>query len=178
MSNKDRVFIAVYTRPGSSELASLSSTKSKPPPSAYQWGLWVEPKNSTGHGTSFDLEDQISFSSVTNPFGWRFHIDDHKTPPPRMLGRLMIGKMPEGMSGTDLSCVLKDVPLPSDPGSHVVDSVGWILAVIEVLQEVGAAETFPIDNFLGDALAYAHKWHTKGRTVCEKVNYTWSRTFP
>ncbi|KAF2464592.1 uncharacterized protein BDR25DRAFT_307131 [Lindgomyces ingoldianus] len=178
MSNKDRVFIAVYTRPGSSELDSLSPTRSKPKPQNYRWGIWVEPKNSTGAGTSFDLEDSVAYSSVTNPFGWRFHFDDHKSPPPRMLGRIMIGKLPEGMSVTDVTNILKRVPLPCDPGSAITDVVMWIKAVIEELQEAGYAETFSIETFMGDALAFATTWHSRNSRDIEKVNYTWSRAFP
>jgi hypothetical protein len=177
MSNKDRVFVAVYVRPGSSELDSLSSTRSKTKPQKYHWGIWIEPKNSDGSGTSFDLEDSISFSSVTNPFGWRYHIDDHSSVPSRMLGRFMIGKVPEGMSVTDVGSALKLVPLPSDPQSPVGDVVAWIKAAIEELQEAGCAETFPIDTFINDALDQVVVWHNKGLSR-EKVNYTWSRTFP
>lgn len=178
MSNKDRVFVAIYTRPGTSELESLSSSRSKTKPTKYHWGIWVEPKNSSDSGTSFDLEDSVAYSSVTNPFGWRFHIDDHKALPPRMLGRIMIGKMPEGMSGSDVTGILKSVPLPSDPDSLIVDVVAWIKAAIEELQNAGAAERFPIDVFMNDALGFAIQWHAKGGKEVEKMNYTWSRTFP
>ncbi|KAF2178978.1 hypothetical protein K469DRAFT_597445 [Zopfia rhizophila CBS 207.26] len=178
MANKDRVFIAIYTRPGTSDLSSLSSTRSKPKPDKYHWGIWVEAKNSSGAGTSYDLEDSVAYSSVTNPFGWRFHIDDHKAPPPRMLGRIMIGKMPEGMSGANIAGILKEVPLPSDPGSVIGDVVAWIKATIEELQDAGCAERFSIEAFMSDALGFATNWHAKGEREAQKVNYTWSRTFP
>ncbi|KAF2269038.1 hypothetical protein CC78DRAFT_335758 [Lojkania enalia] len=177
MSNKDRVFVALYTRPGSSELDSLSSAASKPKYTKYHWGIWVEPKNSQGNGTSFDLEDSVAFSSVTNPFGWRFHIEDHKCLPPRMLGRIMIGKVLEGMHGGEVGTILKVIPLPSDPGNVIGDAVAWTKAAIEELQEAGCAERFSIDAFMDDALAYAIQWH-KSPGAPQKVNYTWSRTFP
>ncbi|KAH7117574.1 hypothetical protein B0J11DRAFT_87998 [Dendryphion nanum] len=174
MSNKDRVFIAIYRHPHDSELTSLSS---RPKAQRYQWGIWVEPKNSTGQGTSFDLEDSAAFSSVANPFGWRLHIDDHKYLPTRMLGRIMIGKMPEGTNGSDVAEILKAVPLPSDPGSIIEDGVAWIRAAIEELQDMGGAESFSVDTFIDDALGHAVSWQKNSKGP-EKVNYTWSRTFP
>ncbi|KAF2118750.1 hypothetical protein BDV96DRAFT_642926 [Lophiotrema nucula] len=178
MSNKDRVFVAIYTRPGSSELDSLASTRSRTKPDKFHWGIWVEPKSSNGNGTSYDLEDSIAFSSVTNPFGWRFHIDDHKSLPPRMLGRVMIGKVPESMNPTDVGSALEVIPLPSDPSSAIPDAVAWIKAAIEELQAAGCAERFSIDAFMDDALGHAVSWHQKGSQEVQKVNYTWSRTFP
>lgn len=178
MSNKDRVFVAIYIRPGGSELDSVASTRSRTKPSDYHWGIWIEPKNGNGLGTSYDLEDSVAFSSVTNPFGWRFHIDDHKTTPPLMLGRIMIGKVPEGVGATDVGSVLKVVPLPSDPGSPIQDAVAWIKAAIEELQDASCAERFSIDAFMDDALGHAVSWRKKGGKEVEKVNYTWSRTFP
>ncbi|KAF2734190.1 hypothetical protein EJ04DRAFT_564470 [Polyplosphaeria fusca] len=177
MSNKDRVFVAIYTRPGSSELDSLNSTRSKAKAQKYHWGIWIEPKNGNGSGTSFDLEDSITFSSTTNPFGWRFHIDEHSSLPPRMLGRIMIGKVPETLKVTDVGRALKLVPLPSDPQSPIADVVVWLKAAIEELQQVGCAETFPIDTFIDDALSHAVTWQSKGSGQ-KKINYTWSRTFP
>lgn len=177
MSNKNRVFVAIYTRIDTSSLSTLSA-KSKTNPDNYHWGIWIEPKGSTGQGTSFDLEDSITFSSVTNPFGWRFRIDEHKSLPPRMLGRVMIGKLSEEMTNADIMEVLKMVPLPSDPHSPVQGVVDWVKAAIAELQEVGAAERFSIDTLIGDALVYTAQWLAKPGKEAGKVNYTWSRTFP
>lgn len=178
MSNKNRVFVAVYTRPGSSTMSSLNSTKPKPTPQKYHWGIWIEPKHGSGAGTSFDLEDAAGYSSVTNPFGWRLHIDDHKAPPARMLGRIMIGKIVEGMTTTDIANLLRQVQLPSEPGSAIADAAAWTQAAIQELQEVGCAETFSVEAFMADAVGHAVAWHGKGGAEVQKVNYTWSRTFP
>ncbi|KAL1602328.1 hypothetical protein SLS60_005743 [Paraconiothyrium brasiliense] len=179
MGDKIRVFVAVYTRPTSSNSSTTSSSKSRPTAQKYHWGLWLEPKGSTGNGTSFDLEDAIAYSSVSSPFGWRMHIDEHKSVPSHMLGRIMIGKMVEGSSEFDVARILTQVQMPCEAGSQVGNAVEWVKRVIFELQEVGCAERFSIDAFMDEALSLAVSWHSKkGRKEPEKVNYTWSRTFP
>lgn len=179
MANKIRVFVAVYTRPTVSTSSTISYSKSRTTAQKYHWGLWLEPKASTGYGTSFDLEDAVAYSSVSSPFGWRLHIDEHMSPPSHMLGRIMVGKLVEGSAETDVAQILMQVQLPNEPGSQVSDAVEWIKRVIANLQESGYAESFSIDTFMKKALSYAIAWHKKkDRKEPEKVNYTWSRTFP
>ncbi|KAF2443294.1 hypothetical protein P171DRAFT_35168 [Karstenula rhodostoma CBS 690.94] len=179
MSNKTRVFVAVYTRPTASDSSTISASKSRPTAQKYHWGLWLEPKGSNGNGTSFDLEDAAAYSSVSSPFGWRLHFDEHKSLPSHMLGRVMIGKMVEGSTEADVANVLMQVQMPCEAGSPVGDAVEWIKRVIYELQEMGCAEMFSIDAFMEEALSHAITWHgKKGRKEPEKVNFTWSRTFP
>lgn len=179
MSNKIRVFVGIYTRPDGSNTSAASSSKSRPAAQNFHWGLWLEPKGSQGHGTSFDLEDALAYTNVSNPFGWRLHIDEHKTFPPNMLGRIMIGKMVLGSSDADVAQILTQVQLPNEPGSRVADSVEWIKRVIAELQELGCAEVFGIDVFIDKALSHAVTWSSKKqKEEPEKINYTWSRTFP
>ena len=146
-------------------------------PQDFHWGLWVEPKRGAGAGTSFELEDSDTYSSVANPFGWRIHIDEHKAPPPHMLGRIMIGKMIEGRSVYHVAGILHEVPLPSDPDSDIGDAISWLKAAIQELQETGNAERFSVDTFMSEAIRHAVTWNTRGKEA-KKVNYTWSRTFP
>ncbi|KAF2688870.1 hypothetical protein K458DRAFT_428358 [Lentithecium fluviatile CBS 122367] len=185
--NKPRVFVAVYSRPETTSLGSTLSTNTsssshsrshKPTAQHYHWGIWIEPKGSTGAGTSFDLEDSVAHSSVYNPFGWRLLIAEHESLPSRMLVRLMVGKVVEGMTVADVANVLKEVQLPSDPGSRVVDVVAWIQAAIKALQGCGCAQTFAPEWFMEEALADAARSEGKGGREVGKVNYTWSRTFP
>ncbi|KAF2243502.1 hypothetical protein BU26DRAFT_437095 [Trematosphaeria pertusa] len=96
-----------------------------------------------------------------------------------MLGRIMVGKLVEGMGGADVADVLRGVPLPSDPGSGVADAVAWVGRALEELQRVGCAERFSVEAFMGEAVGFAAQWAGRGkRGEPEKVNYTWSRTFP
>lgn len=91
-----------------------------------------------------------------------------------MLGRIMIGKVPEAMGMNDVAAVLREVPLPDG----VEDPVAWIQAAIVELQDVGCAERFSVEAFMSDAMGHAGGWHAKNKREPEKVNYTWSRTFP
>ncbi|KAF1966459.1 hypothetical protein BU23DRAFT_440388, partial [Bimuria novae-zelandiae CBS 107.79] len=139
----------------------------------YHWGLWLEPKASTGNGTSFDLEDAVAYPTVSNPFGWRLHIDEHKSLPSHMLGRIMIGKMVEGSTEADVAQILTQVQMPNEPGNQVGDAVEWIKRAIAELQEMRCAESFSIDAFMEEAVSYAASWHSKkGSKEPEKVNYT------
>lgn len=184
--NKDRVFVAVYARPETpvstlsstaSTTASTSSSRSKKPNvQRYHWGIWIEPKGSTGAGTSFDLDDSAADAGLGNPFGWRLLVDERKELPARMLCRFMIGKIVEGMTAADIANVLRQVELPSDPGSRVVDVVAWIQAAIKELQKCGCAQMFAVEWFMEQALGDVAKW--EGKKEVGKLNYTWSRTFP
>lgn len=91
----------------------------------------------------------------------------------------MIGKMVEGSSEVDVAKILTHVQMPSEPGSQVGDAVEWIKRVICGMQEVECAESFSVDAFMDKALSRAISWdNKKGRKEPEKVNFTWSRTFP
>lgn len=103
-------------------------------------------------------------------------VEEHNSLPPRMLCRLMIGKIVEGMSTADVANVLRQVELPSDPGSRVVDVVAWVQAAIKELQKCGCAQMFATEWFMEQALGDAAKW--EGKKEVGKLNYTWSRTFP
>jgi hypothetical protein len=182
MSNKDRVFVAISTHAtgAQSELSSLSSNnKLKTTPSQYHWSIWIEPKRAPDTGTSFALADSLPHASVANPFGWRLEVNHHAAPPPRMLGRIMIGKVPEDVSRESIEEALREVPLPCDPGSRVSDGADWIQGALDVLQGCGAAETFSIEAFMADAMGSAAQWTSKKNNGdVQKINYTWSRTFP
>jgi hypothetical protein len=95
-----------------------------------------------------------------------------------MLGRLMIGKLPLEKTIGDVARILKKVPLPSDPATPVKDTVSWTKVAIAELQLAGMAERFSPDSFVADALVHARQWYAKGVKTPEKINYTWSRTFP
>lgn len=115
---------------------------------------------------------------MSNPFGWRLHIDEHSRPPLHMMGRIMIGKMEEGSSVLDIAGILSGVKMPDEPGSLVRSSVEWIKRVIEGLQELGWAEHFGVDDFVEDAMSHAVQWDKTKTQWPRKVNYTLQRSFP
>jgi hypothetical protein len=179
MSNKDRIFVAIYMRPDTStSTVSCYSSASNPKPAKFQWGIWIEPENSQGAGTAFHVEDDLNVPYLLYSFDSHFHRDEHKAPPANMLGRLMIGKIPQEQSIRDVERILRKVPLPSDPASSITDTLGWTRTASEDLQQAGLAERFSVDTFVADALIHARQWYAKGGKTIEKINYTWSRTFP
>lgn len=172
MNNKPRVFIALYVRPNA---PSLSSTRSKTPPSTYRWGIWIEPKGSAGDGISYDALSSLAFATPDNAAGWHLSIAPHSAFPADMLGRIMVGKLPEGVAPEDVGALLSHVPLPEEAGLE--GEVEWVRVVLGELQRNGCAEAFSVEQFVGDAVRYADGWVAKEKRK-EKVNYTWNRTFP
>ena len=172
MNNKPRVFIALYARPNAS---SLSSTRSKTPPSTYRWGIWIEPKGSAGDGISYDALSSLAFATTNNAAGWHLSIAPHSAFPADMLGRIMVGKLPEGLEPEDVGALLTHVPLPA--GAGLEGEVEWVRVALGEFQRNGCAEIFSIEQFVGDAVGYADGWMAKEKRY-QKVNYTWSRTFP
>lgn len=163
----------------STSTTSCYSSASNPNPSKFQWGIWIEPKNSNGAGTSFHVEDDLSVPFLLYSFDSHFHQEEHKQPPATMLGRIMIGKLPIERTVREVERILRRIPLPSDPACpQINDTMDWTKAAIEELQQQGMAERFPIDTFAADALVHAGQWYSKQGKGIEKINYTWSRTFP
>ncbi|KAF2201432.1 hypothetical protein GQ43DRAFT_371498 [Delitschia confertaspora ATCC 74209] len=96
-----------------------------------------------------------------------------------MLGRLMIGKIPEDATSRDVIDLLSQIPLPGDPGSLIMNGIEWIKAAISELQRTGCAESFYVEGFVKEAYSSAKKWESSNRSKGpKKVNYTRSRTFP
>lgn len=178
--SKERVYVAVYAASFIDiESTTTASVNSRNKAAKYHWGIWVEPKGSEGEGTSFDIETPTSTNFTgASLFGLRLQTEDHKTTPPNMLGRLMIGKLPEGSTAKEIGPVLSEIPLPGDPGSPIQDNVSWIKAAIMELQEASCAERFFVEQFIKDAVSRAKKWESNRSKGPGKVNYTRSRTFP
>ncbi|KAF2746749.1 hypothetical protein M011DRAFT_78021 [Sporormia fimetaria CBS 119925] len=181
MTNKDRIYLAVYRRTDASTTSSNTTSSSALAPRSFQWGIWIEPKGSSGHGTTISVEDDLSVPFLMYSFDSHFHVETHSRLPSNMLGRLMIGKIPAGKDIRDVERVLKRVPLPSDPSApNVNDTVDWTRVAVEELQKVGCAENFRVEKLMSDALGHANTWAAKSQSggSGERVNYTWSRTFP
>jgi hypothetical protein len=184
MSNKDRIFVAISTRPDTSTISCTSSTLSTSAinPAKYTWSIYIEPKISSppGSGTSITVDDDLSVPFLLYSFdSQQFHVREHTTgAPENQLGRIMIGKAPPGRTLKDIALSLRRVPLPSDPTTPICDTVSWTRAAVEELQDEGLAEKFDVEVFMGEALKLAVEWHRKAAREPVKVNYTWSRTFP
>lgn len=179
MSNKDRIFVAIYLRPddGSASTVNTATSHNSLSPSRYLWGIWIEQKGSNGQGVSYDVEDDSSEPYLMYSFDDHFHCQERSQPPANMLGRMMIGKIPQGRTSKEVYQILKRIPLPSDPATQISDTAGWTKAAIEELQGHMIAEKFDTNRFFQDAMKQAVNWQREGLTR-QKANYTWGRTFP
>ncbi|KAK2863694.1 hypothetical protein FQN49_004090 [Arthroderma sp. PD_2] len=75
-----------------------------------------------------------------------------------MLGRMMIGKLPQGTTPQDVNNLLKDVALPRVNTTPIDNCVSWVKAAIQELQKKQWAEDFDIDKFMDHTLNEADKW--------------------
>ncbi|KAF2837891.1 hypothetical protein M501DRAFT_1017649 [Patellaria atrata CBS 101060] len=170
VSNKDRVFIGVFTRPGISQ----ASTERQPYGHAsFHWAIIVEPKRG-GEGHLFDVDDRGA-----NGWVYRRRVGYSANSSKYLLAMMMIGKVPrEQRSETlHLDKVCSSIPLPRLYSYPEENCVHWMQRAILELQRNGYAELFDIDTFMDDAASFAASCLRNGRAKVRK-NYVDNRKFP
>lgn len=128
---------------------------------AYHWGLLI--KDPTGNScNAYDATDAIDLDPVTgedrNPErNWLFRVKDNvdMLQISRLLGMVMIGKVPNEVTDGEIQAHLDSVPLPIKNAVPEQNCVSWTRDAIQKLQAQGIAEQFDIDQFVTDALAFA-----------------------
>ncbi|CAG9954818.1 unnamed protein product [Clonostachys rosea f. rosea IK726] len=75
----------------------------------------------------------------------------------QLIGRIIVGKLPNHVSKSNLDTLLADVPLPAKDASPPQSCVTWALAALSALQNAGLAWTFDIESFKDWALAYGDR---------------------
>ena len=110
---------------------------------------------------SFDATDATELDPVTfritNPtMDWWFRVREQvdSAAPSKLIGRIIIGKVPDGVSSTDVKEYLKMVPLPVKNTHPQQSCVTWAADAISALQKQGWAEKFDVGQFQDEALAY------------------------
>lgn len=73
----------------------------------------------------------------------------------KLLGRIVIGKLPDGVSSADLRDFFERVPLPVRNMHPQQSCVTWAVGAIRDLQRRGWVEDFELDGFKDLALSYA-----------------------
>ncbi|KFX89518.1 hypothetical protein V490_06967 [Pseudogymnoascus sp. VKM F-3557] len=179
--NKYRIYIAAYVRDGISSHYELEPQYGY---AMYHWGIWIEPKNGGGKGQSFHVREHEPMSSASGPIpgGWNFEMqtEDGSTNP-RLVGRLMIGKLPSGNVYGEIEEFLCRLPLPVEGTDE--NCISWVKTAIEAFQKSSPrpwAEGFDVDKFMVVAFEKFKKWHRRDDWQFSniKVNYTDNRTFP
>ncbi|KAK4153917.1 hypothetical protein C8A00DRAFT_14897, partial [Chaetomidium leptoderma] len=130
---------------------------------AYHWGILVTPEVSQGRDCySFDATDASEIDPVTfslrNPtMDWWFRGRDHVDPAlsSKLLGRIVIGQVPDEVLNTELRDFFKQVPLPVRNKDPQQSCVTWVVNAIRALQMQGWAGEFELDQFKDWALSYA-----------------------
>lgn len=74
----------------------------------------------------------------------------------RLLGKVMVGKVPNNVTDAKIEALLKEVPLPAKNTGQ--NCVTWTLATIQALQKEGLAEAFDVNPFMTKALGLADEW--------------------
>ncbi|KAL2760729.1 hypothetical protein ACRALDRAFT_205365 [Sodiomyces alcalophilus JCM 7366] len=163
--NKYRVYLAAFSRDGISNNPQLEPSYGR---AMYHWGIWLEPKNSQGQGRLYHVEHHEPMNSATGPIpgGWKFGLrqtSSHTSQ--RLIGRIMIGKLPAGKDYNDIEHLLSQVPVPTQ-GSGEEDCITWVMEAIRVLQKQEPnpwAEEFDVDKLMDHAYGRFKDWYASNK---------------
>lgn len=157
MSSRRRVMVTIHHR----GRLSLRENRTRLGRSAYHWGILIQPKNPKHHDSNaLDVSDGIVVDPVAhrdlNPnLEWNFRAKADVSG--SLLGRVMIGKVPNKATNAEIEAMLREVPFPAKDTAQ--NCVTWTMAAIQVLQNEGIAEDFNVDQFMTKALlGLADEW--------------------
>ncbi|KAJ5366644.1 hypothetical protein N7541_000585 [Penicillium brevicompactum] len=179
MSNKRQVFLSLHHRGA----LSLGESRQQLGYSAYHWGILISPKSSNGPDCYiFDVSNGIMTDKEgnfdLNPEGdWVFR-DNSEVDPEwsgRVLGRVMIGKLPNDVPYAEIDSLLRSIPLPQKGALPEQNCVTWTRAAILKLRENNLVEQFDINRFMDDSLAFADERLKNTDSTPGKINYTGRR---
>jgi hypothetical protein len=130
---------------------------------SYHWGFVITPENSQGQDSdSYEATDATELDPVTfrmnNPsMEWWLRCNESFEPEqnPKLIGRIIIGIVPEHISQDELKAFFKTVPLPVKDTEPQQSCVTWTIDAVKALQQKGWAYSFDIEKFKDWALAYA-----------------------
>lgn len=149
---------------------------------AYHWGIILTPQTSRGRDCwTYAATDKCYLDTVTmrmvNPtMDWWLDHRDNVDPPlsGKLLGRIIIGQVPDGITFAEVDEFLQSVPLPVKNKDPQQSCVTWVSDAIQRLQGRGWVRVFELANFKDFALSAADQWineleSTEPRVVEYKV---------
>lgn len=160
--NKYRVSVAGFARDGISNNPSLETTLGH---AMYHWGIWVEPKNGEGEGRLYHTEEHEPMNSAAGPIpgGWRFGPrKSNSRTSQRLIGRIMIGKLPAGNGFDEIEALLGQVPEPAEGSDE--NCITWAMNAVRLLQSQDPepwAEDFDVDEFMDYAYGRIRSWYAE-----------------
>lgn len=130
---------------------------------SYHWGIIVMPEDSRGRDCSaYDATDASEIDPVTfrldNPtMDWWFRAKQNIDPAlsTKLIGRIVIGQVPDGVLSDELQSLFEGVELPIKNRDPQQSCVTWAMNAIRALQRQGWAWAFDLDEFKDMALSYA-----------------------
>ncbi|KAI0454189.1 hypothetical protein F5B21DRAFT_476122 [Xylaria acuta] len=121
------------------------------------------------------------FVNVPESGGWQYEYiraADY-TRSGSMLGRIMVGKLPNGVSPDLVADVLSNVPLPIETNYPVDNCVTWTMRALRELQLRGWVDNFNLRGFMNHALQRANTWYSNSSWRERNVKETYvRRRFP
>ncbi|KAH8158177.1 hypothetical protein CIB48_g10067 [Xylaria polymorpha] len=175
---KTRVFVAAYFREG---ITSSQGSEELLHHARFHWAIWTEPKGSTGTGTCYQTIKYDRFINNPDWCGWQYECISNAdyTRSGSMLGRIMVGKLPNDVTLSLMADTLSTIPLPTENNHPPENCVNWIVATLQELQRRGWVDNFDIQRFMDYALRRANSWYRNSswRERNMKVTYV-QRRFP
>jgi hypothetical protein len=162
MGNKQRVTVSIDHR----DKFSLGDNRNRLGHCAFHWGILILPKKQKGADSkTYDASDGSMPDPLTrqelNPnHDWRFRYRMSVNPwiSGRLLGRIMVGKVPANVTDDEIEAVLRKIPLPVKNADPEQNCHTWILTAIQEMQKNGLAEAFDMEEFNAKALELADEW--------------------
>ena len=147
---------------------------------AYHWAIMISPEPGQGQECSvFEATDASEIDQATfrlnNPtMDWWFRDKDEVdlAISSKLLGRVAIGKAPDGMSHMELKEFFLRIPLPIQNREPQQSCVTWVMNAIRALQRQGWVREFELGAFKDWALLYADdRMKREGATEPEVKHY-------
>lgn len=117
------------------------------------------------------------------PGGWKFELQtEDGAANLRLIGRLMIGKLPSGQGYDGIEEFLRKLPLPTEANTDencISSAKAAVLAFLKLEPQSWAGD-FDVDQFMAFAFGSFKKWHRHDGWQFSniKVNYVNNRQFP
>ncbi|KAJ5706321.1 hypothetical protein N7536_002010 [Penicillium majusculum] len=162
MRNKRRVFLSIQHR----NSLSVGENRQRLGYAAYHWGILICSKKSKASSCYFfDMSDGVLLEDSPNrvnlnpEFNWLFREKQISVPTTsaRLLGMVMIGKVPNEVTWEQIHGLLAAVQVPKNNAVPEQDCVSWAKAAVCKLQEKGltAKYNLDLDLLMDRSLAFA-----------------------
>lgn len=159
--NKRRIAVGLYHR----NKLSLGEHRTKLSYDAYHWGILIRPKFPDENGrvtcnvydaTDMSVTDPVNHVDLNPDHDWFFRVQNQIDPNAqgRLIGCVIVGKLPNHVSDVAVEEMLRHIPLPVKDASPRESCVTWALAALHAFQRQGWAWQFDMAEFKDWTLSY------------------------